>query len=290
MSVVWKRPGLTGLETAWRWVVCVPLLLLACRRGGIALGSHGIDIGVHWEALGSLTVFKPVEALNGFGDFFSLLWGPLAPILKWLIPLFLVVWSIGAGIGRTFWLRRVEPELSSRPVTMALLTLLKLVTLLAVLAVWIAGWIFALRTTVIAPVARQQEANLVLLAAMVIGETLLLFMAWSVTSWILQLAPLIAMARRLGVFPSIVEAIRTPRETRSRLMETNLVMGIVKVGLLVLAMVFSACPLPFVTQETQGFLEVWCTGVAILWLVMSDYFHVVRTVAYLRFLEVGSRK
>jgi len=62
-------------------------------------------------------------------------------------------------------------------------------------------------------------------------------------------------------------------------------MGIVRVSLVVLALVFSACPLPFETVETQGFLMCWWIGVGIFYLVASDYFHVVRSAVYLRLMR-----
>jgi hypothetical protein len=45
-------------------------------------------------------------------------------------------------------------------------------------------------------------------------------------------------------------------------------------------MVFSACPLPFESVESQTFLVWWWSGVGVLYLVASDYFHVVRAAAY----------
>jgi hypothetical protein len=67
---------------------------------------------------------------------------------------------------------------------------------------------------------------------------------------------------------------------RAKLVEINLVMGIVKVALVVLALVFSSCPLPFESVESQTFLMWWWTGVGVLYLIASDYFHVVRSAAY----------
>jgi hypothetical protein len=171
--------------------------------------------------------------------------------------------------------------------TYGLLTLLKLSKLVAILGTWMACWVLTLRVAVTAPVERHEDPNLVLLAAMMIGLTLLLFVAWSVTSWVLQVAPLIAMARNVSVRKSIVMAIRAPKALRSQLIETNLVMGIAKVALVVLAMVFSACPLPFSSVETQGFLTCWWIGVGVWWLLASDYFHVVRNVEVLRLLRAS---
>ena len=71
------------------------------------------------------------------------------------------------------------------------------------------------------------------------------------------------------------------RGLKGQLVEINLVLGIVKIALLVLAMVFSATPLPFQTVTTPEFLAWWWAGVAVLYLVGSDFFHVARLVAYL---------
>ena len=58
-------------------------------------------------------------------------------------------------------------------------------------------------------------------------------------------------------------------------------MGIVKIALIVLAMVFSATPLPFESVTTPEFLMVWWAGVTVLYLVASDFFHVAQLVGYL---------
>ena len=94
------------------------------------------------------------------------------------------------------------------------------------------------------------------------------------------LAPLLAM--QLGVGPgSSVEGGVSEWGGWGKLIEINLVMNIVRIALIVLAMVFSASPLPFSSVETQTFLNCWWGGVAWLYLGMSDYFHVVRSAAYL---------
>ena len=95
-----------------------------------------------------------------------------------------------------------------------------------------------------------------------------------------SVAPLLAMLRGLGAAASLKAAFRLG-PVKAKLVEINLVMGIVKIALIVLAMVFSASPLPFETVATEGFLLWWWAGVTVLYLVGSDFFHVVRLVAYL---------
>ena len=66
------------------------------------------------------------------------------------------------------------------------------------------------------------------------------------------------------------------------MIEINLVLGIVKIALMVLAMVFSACPLPFQSVMTDEFLFWWNVAVGIWYFLSSDFFHVARVSAYLR--------
>jgi hypothetical protein len=88
------------------------------------------------------------------------------------------------------------------------------------------------------------------------------------------------MLRDTGVGKSFSAAFRLG-PLKSKLMEINLVMGIVKIALIVLAMVLSACPLPFEAVATPEFMFLWSVGVSVIYFVASDFFHVARLVAYL---------
>jgi hypothetical protein len=93
-------------------------------------------------------------------------------------------------------------------------------------------------------------------------------------------APLLAMLRNKWVGASLAGALRLGA-LRGKLAEINLVMGIVKIVLIVLALVFSSTPLPFESIATPEFLYTWWAGVGVLYLVASDFFHVARLVGYL---------
>src|ERR1700744_2190441 len=100
------------------------------------------------------------------------------------------------------------------------------------------------------------------------------------------------MLRGLRWGGSLVAAFRLGT-LKGKLGENKRVMGIVKIALIVLAMVFSATPLPFESVTTPEFLMWWWAGVTVLYLLASDFFHVARQVAYLQLWRVyetqGSR-
>lgn len=276
MGIVWKRPGLLGLELLWRWAAGIPILLLAFWAGARALHGTAFDLA----ALQAITVFKPAAAATTLTRETGKILPPVIPVLRWLAPLGLLLWTAAGAVGRTAIWRRLDPSLYAKTATTGLIALTRTLGLTAVVAIWIWGIVAAGRYTVTAPTAAGLEPNLVLYTALAVGLTLLLFLLWSLTSWVLDAAPLFAMAEGKGLAASLGAALRS-RPLRSKLIETNLVMGIVKVCLLVLAMVFSASPLPFESVESQNFLLLWWIFVAVLYLVASDLFHVVRRAAYL---------
>jgi hypothetical protein len=199
----------------------------------------------------------------------------------WLLPLVLIAWNLIAALGRTLVLRRLDPTLRARRLSIFILGALRVLLLAGAWALWFWGLSFAARTAITAPAARNQEPNVVLFAAMLIVGTLALYVLWAIFSWFLQLAPLLAMRLNLGPVAALVAALKSSRNLCGKLIEINLVMNIVRIALIVLAMVFSASPLPFSSVETQTFLNFWWIATGLAWLIASDYFHVVRAAAYL---------
>jgi hypothetical protein len=277
MGQVWRRPSLTALEIAWRW--CVGLLLCFVARQ--ALWGIGLEIGFDSTPLQNVTVFRPVAAIQTLQAVVEPVWKYALPTLHWLLPLAITLWILIAALGRTIVLRRLDPALHTRRITIFILGALRTLLLLGAWALWFRGLAYASRIAITAPASHGEEPSLVLFAAMLICGTLLLYVLWAIFSWFLQLAPLLAMQRNLGPIAALRAALTSPRELRSKLIEINLVMHIVRIALIVLAMVFSASPLPFSSVETQTFLTCWWIGVGLLYLAMSDYFHVVRAAAYL---------
>jgi hypothetical protein len=206
---------------------------------------------------------------------------PMLNVALWLAPLLVVVWVVVSAVGRTVVMRRVDGRLHARLGTLIVLQAIRVVALLGSFLVWFWGMEWAAGVTVTGPIATGGEPNLVGYFALAIVGTLGLFMLWAVVSWALSVAPLLAMLRGLGVWGSLAAAFRLG-PVRSKLVEINLVMGIVKIALIVLALVFSASPLPFESVTTPEFLFWWWLLVTGVYFVASDFFHVARQVAYLQ--------
>ena len=247
MSRVWSSPSLSALEIAWRWLAGL-LLAFVARQ---ALFGHGVAIGIDTIPLQSVTVFRPVEAVQTFKAIIEPVWNYALPTLRWLLPLFVLLWNLIAALGRTLVLRRLEPTLHARRLTIFLLGTLRTLCLTAAWALWLWLVIAASRIAITNPAARNEEPSLVLFAAMLIVGTLALYCLWAIVSWPLQLAPLLAMRNNLGPLAALRAAITSAKDLRSRLIEINLVMNIVKLALIVLAMVFSASPLPFTSASLR---------------------------------------
>ncbi len=277
LSECWRRPSLTALEVLWRWAYGIPALLVLWYEGSKILREAPVD----FAALQNMTVLDPMGSATTLAKAMEVLLPPVMRLALWLAPVMVVVWVVVSAVGRTVVLRRADGRLHARVGTLIVLQAVRVVALLGSFAVWfwcmerVAEW------TVAGPVAAGTEPNLVGYFALVIVATLGLFTLWAVVSWALSVAPLLAMLRGLGASESLAAAFRLG-PLKSKLVEINLVMGIVKIALIVLAMVFSATPLPFESVTTPEFLMGWWVGVTVLYFLGSDFFHVARQVAYLQ--------
>jgi hypothetical protein len=277
LSACWKRPSLTALEVLWRWVYGIPALLVLRYEGLRILRETPLDYG----ALRNMTVLDPMASAGTMAKAMMALLPPVLRVAVWLGPVLVVVWVVVSSVGRTVVMRRVDGRLYARLGTLMVLQAVRVVALLGSFLVWFWGMEWAAEVTVTGPIAVGGEPNLVGYFALVIVGTLGLFTLWAAVSWALAVAPLLAMLRGLGAGGSLAAAFRVG-PLKSKLVEINLVMGIVKIALIVLAMVFSASPLPFESVATPEFLLWWWLFVTGIYFVASDFFHVARQVAYLQ--------
>jgi hypothetical protein len=285
MTAVWKRPSLAGLEIAWRWLVGVLVLTLYALLVAV---EHVLGLGVmvssqlssDLAAVQAATVFQPVAAVHTLVVAWNDLILPVWSLWRWLLLALFVVWNVVAALGRAAVLRRLNRGLQARRFSLLVLGTLRAGLLAVVWGGWVWGVKLAVRISITGPAARQVEPSIVLFCAMLIVGSLALYVLWGAVSWPFYLAPLLSMQLRLGPAAALRAAFGSGA-VRGKLIEINMVMNIVRIALIVLAMVFSASPLPFSSVETQTFLNCWWTGVGLVYLGMSDYFHVVRSAAYL---------
>ncbi len=276
ISQGWKHLSWTALEVLWRWAYGIPALAVLWYEATRILKAVPLDI----RALKSMSILDAMGAAKTLTDAMVLLLPPVMQVLAWLGPVMVAAWVLVSAVGRTAVLRRVDPRLHARVGTLIVLQAVRVVALLATFALWFAYMQWAARVNIAGPVALGNEPNLVGYFSLAIVGTLGFFSLWAIASWGLSVAPLLAMLRNIGVGKSFAAAFRLG-PLKSKLMEINLVMGIVKIALIVLATVLTATPLPFETVATQKFMFWWWVGVSVVYFVASDFFHVARLVAYL---------
>ncbi len=289
LSLCRRRPSLVGLELLWRWSFGIPLLAVLWYVGqhiwaetSTALERTGVfDFSLQYPMQGALQVSDAIDVLKP----------PVLHAAAWLLPLSIVAWSVAAGLGRNAVVRRYRPETPWRTRAMILLQLLRMIALLGTYALWFAAVRWAANYTLATgPVGgdAQGEPNLVLYCALVIIFSLGIFTVWALLSWVFSIAPLLVVLEGRGIWGSLVRSVRLG-PLKGKLVEINLVMGIAKLALIVLAMVFSATPLPFESVVHGASLYAWWAVVTVLYLVASDFFQVARVVAFVELWRVFGR-
>jgi hypothetical protein len=272
----WSRPSLLLLELAWRWIYGVPALALMYLEGSRLVNSLPLAATGVYE----FSLQDTDRATVIIANVWEILTPPLFHLLLWLAPLLGLGWAVASGLGRSFVLRRYDPALPFRPGTLVALQVLRVVALGASFV----GWFRAIQWSANTALG-EGIPNLVLYFALVICISLGIFTFWALVSWIFSVAPLVALLEGKSAATSLTRSLR-PGPLKGKLVEVNLVLGIVKLALVVLAMVFSATPLPFSSVMVGTPLYLWWVGVTVWYFAASDFFQVARLVAFIRFWRI----
>jgi hypothetical protein len=275
MGWVFAHPLLTALEVAWRWIFGAPVLLLCWIQAQRILArlppeSTGLD---------KVNLQDPWVSAVRVADAWDLYRPHVVHVLVWLGPLAAVAWIVVSALGRNLVMKRLEPGLPFRPVSMIALQAAWLAAL--VFTCW--AWFRSIGWAADQHIGNGAEPDLVGYTVWVIVFTLGFFTLWALISWAVAIAPMLVLLENRSALSALGQSLRLGKPFTSKLVEINLVMGIVKLALLVLAMVFSSVLIPFAEQVGAGTLHVEWIIVSIFYFVASDYFQVVRLKGFIEF-------
>lgn len=275
MGWVLARPALVAVEVAWRWIFGVPFLAvywMEARRVLAALPPEA-------AGLGTIDPQNPWVAAAQLSHAWALYRPLVDSVFHGLLPASAVAWVALSGVGRGLLLKRMEPGLRFRPLGMMALQ----AAWLAAFALTCWGWLGAMQWVAATHILPNTEPDLVGYAIWAIFLTLGFITAWALGSWAFTMAPLLMLREGRGPLSALRRSCRLGWAVTGKLAEINLVMGIIKLALIVLAMVFSAAPLPFSDELGGGALHVVWGASTAFYLVANDYFQVVRLKGFVEF-------
>ena len=281
MGWIFSRPRLTLIELTWRWVFGVPLLYV----GWLQLQQILAAVPPESAGVNTINAQNPWQASAQLAHVWAVYQPHVFAVLHWLAPAGALAWVIVSGIGRGVLLKRLNAESGAhvrfRPLSMMLLQAGWLALFGAVC--W--GWFSSMAWVAATHITEGQEPDLIGFAAWAIFLSLGFFTLWALVSWTFSIAPLVMLLEKRSALSALCQVLRLGREFTAKLIEINLVMGIVNLALIVLTMVLSAAPLPF--SDELGPEELHCiAALAVLfYFVGSDYFQVVRLKGFLEFCK-----
>jgi hypothetical protein len=281
MSEVFRRPSLVAIEIAWRWLIGIPFLLICWRQGQQILAAFPLEA----SGAGSLDTRNPWVASVQLSNIAAFYEPHVFTVLHWLLPSAVLAWAVVSGVGRNLLLMRMNPigtRIQFRPLTMIVLQ----GAWLALLGVTLWGWFVCMQWAAATHITAAAEPDLVGYFIWAIVLALAFFTAFAITSWALSIAPILALLERRSALSALGQSLRLGKAFSSKLAEINLVLGIVKLALLVVAMVFSAAPLPFSDELGTDAMHMVAAASAIFFLVASDFFQVVRLKAFVEFWKI----
>ena len=275
MGDVIKRPSFTLLEILWRWAVGIPLLWICWQQAQKILAAYPLDSS-GFNSVDSQNPWVAAAQLAGVWSYYQ---PHVVEVLRWLAPVAALVWVVVSGVGRNLVLMRLERGLRFRPFAMIALQ----AGWMALLAGTLWAWYSSLHWAAATHISVTGEPDLVGFFIWAIFLSLGFFTLFALISWAVSIAPLLMLLERRSALSALGQSLRLGKGFTSKLAEINLVMGIVKLGLIVLAMVFSAAPLPFSDELGPDALHMVVMGASVFYLIANDYFQVVRLKAFVEF-------
>jgi hypothetical protein len=277
MGDVFRRPPLIAIEVAWRWLFGIPFLLVCWQQALKILAAYPLES----SGFNSIDTQNPWVAAVQISGVISFYEPPVLAVLRRLLPIAAITWIVISGLGRGLLLERMDARVRIRPFVMMVTqgAWLGLFTL----AVW--GWLRSMQWVVVTHIAVTGEPDLLGYFIWAIFLSLGFFTAFALSSWPLLIAPLLVQREKRSVASALRESLKLGIPFTSKLIEINLVLGIVKLALIVVAMVFSAAPLPFSDELGEGAMHVVAAASVVFYFVANDFFQVVRIKAFLVFRE-----
>jgi hypothetical protein len=278
MGWVFERPLLTALELLWRWTFGIPFLAVAMFEAMKIL----IALPPASSGLSSIDPQNPWVAAVQLSNAWALYQPHIVEVLRWFLPVAALAWVVVSAFGRSLIFKQMQPALRFRLLAMIILQAAWLALFLFTCFCWLRSvqWVAA------ATITPAGEPDLIGYSMGVIFLSLGFFTAWALASWALSIAPLLMLLEDRSPLSALGQSLRLGKPMTAKLVEINLVMGIVKLALVVLAMVLSAAPLPFSDQLGQDALHVVWAAATIFFFVASDYFHVVRLKGFVEFWKM----
>ncbi|MGO8719404.1 MAG: hypothetical protein ACLQMO_09330 [Acidobacteriaceae bacterium] len=272
----WKKPSLLGLELLWRWGFGIPALAILGWEAFKILSS----VSLAQTGIAQFSLIDTVTAAQILSATADVLLPPIREVARWLLPVLAVSWALASGFGRSLVLRRYDPTLRFAPWLMVGLQFLRIVVLGSSVALWFVCLHWAAWSSL-----GGTSPDLVFYFIKAIALSFAIFFFWALVSWVFSIAPLLALLEGTGMRASLRNSLRfgqgSLRGLRSKLVEINLVLGIVKAALMVLAMVFCATPVPFKEEINGTSLYVWWALVTVWYCVASDFFQVARIIGFM---------
>jgi hypothetical protein len=283
MSTVFRRPSLVAIEIGWRWLFGIPFLLVCWKQAQQILAAYPLEA----SGFNSIDAQNPWVAAVQLSNVWAYYEPHVAAVLQWLLPAAALSWVVISGIGRAMLFRRMVSTPGRRPPFRPVTMMMLQAVWLALFAVVFWGWLRSMEWVAATHIAVAGEPDLIGYAIWAIVLSLGFFTVWALVSWTASIAPLLALLEeRCSALSALGRSLRLGQAFTGKLAEINLVLGIVKLALLVLAMVFSAAPLPFSDALGASALHAVWAASAVFFLVANDYFHVVRLEAFVEFWKV----
>jgi hypothetical protein len=264
-----RDPTLLLIEIGWRWTFGAIAILGCSLSAFLFLDSVTVDP----RRLQALAALNPLQLAQNIAEGIASLGSVLLRIAFAVGLVLAAIWVLFSALGRYATLARPALTPGASLQVCLLVSVLRAMLTLASIVAWFIAGLFA--TAIGSVTARSGSPNFGLMSAVLLLAFLVIVSVWSMLNWILSLAPL---ASELSWSQSLRSTLKLIRSRRDELLEISIVNGILRAGLLVIAVLLSVAASSVITNTRVLIADL--LAIALLYFLITDFLYVARLVAF----------
>jgi hypothetical protein len=269
--LIHSQPATVGIEIAWRWIfgsVATVLLLLGAKA---FLAGLNVSPGDEAAIRGSDPTIIAAALMHLFQQ--PGVWQRFLAIAFAVALPSTLVWTAAATFGRVAVLNRLSPASNVDRGAVLLLTLARVVLLIACVVLW---YVWMVLCAFIAMSGDEPNYPLYLLLSLLAFPVIAI--AWGVLNWILSLAPVLAARDGSPARRAYSDTLQLVRLRRGQFMSVTTGLGLPRLAAMVVALIAATVVLIATNSVLIGSLAIAIISLA--YCAFADYLYVVRLVAY----------
>lgn len=264
-----RDPTLLLIEIGWRWSFGAIAILICGLSAFLILDRIKVEPS-RLQAMAALNPLQLAQTIaEGLASVGAVLWR-----VTFLLGLILAaIWVLVSAVGRYASLLRPALFPGASLQVCLVVSAFRAMLMVASIAAWFVAGLFA--GALGSATTKSGVPNFELISAVLFPAFLVIVSVWSTLNWFLSFVPLIAES---GWIQCVRSALTLIGLRRDELLEVSILNGILRAGLLIVAVLLSVAASSVITNTRVLITDL--LAIALFYFLIADFLYLTRLIAF----------